>query len=214
VTADRDSFQQELQTRQLRRLEVLMDVVFAVVVWQFFSLIPLPTQSGDLGSLFNFLASELEAFAAAAIGVAIVIIYWLQNNALFGRVERTDSRHASIAILQIFFLLLFLYAVRVGIAVEASTETRAFESLTAALVGIASVAGWYYASHGGRLTSPSVSREDSERIFDRILAEPLTATLALACAFVGPILWEVSWLTYPLIALAMRRRREKKRAKV
>lgn len=78
--------------------------------------------------------------------MVVAIVYWLQNNALFGNLDRTDDLHTALSIMQIFFLLLFLYSIRVGATLEASSGTRAFESCTAALVGIASAMGWSYAN--------------------------------------------------------------------
>ena len=39
----------------------------------------------------------------------------------------------------------------------------------------------------------------------RVLAEPMTAVLTLALAFVSATAWEIGWLMYPLIARALRR---------
>ena len=35
----------ERETRQLRRLEVFMDVIFAVVLWRFFTFLPKPDEA-------------------------------------------------------------------------------------------------------------------------------------------------------------------------
>jgi hypothetical protein len=37
------------------------------------------------------------------------------------------------------------------------------------------------------------------------------AIITLPFAFVGPILWEISWLSYPLVVLMVRGRRRAKR---
>jgi hypothetical protein len=46
---------------------------------------------------------------------------------------------------------------------------------------------------------------------DRVMAEPITAIITLPCAFVGPIIWEISWFSYPLVVWLVRRRRRKKK---
>jgi len=38
-----------------------------------------------------------------------------------------------------------------------------------------------------------------------VLAEPLTAVLTLALAFVSAVAWEIGWLAYPFIAVLLRK---------
>jgi hypothetical protein len=61
------------------------------------------------------------------------------------------------------------------------------------------------------LLLPEVTEQYAYRLRDRILAEPITAIITIAFAFVGPILWEISWLSYPLVVLLVRRRRRAKK---
>ncbi|MBW2443097.1 MAG: hypothetical protein JRH12_21675, partial [Deltaproteobacteria bacterium] len=92
----------------------------------------------------------------------------------------------------------------------ASSLTRAFESIAAALVGIAGGWGWAYAIKNHRLLLPEVTESYAYHLRDRILAEPITATITIPFAFAGPVLWELSWLAYPLVVWAVRGRRRAK----
>jgi len=83
---------------------------------------------------------------------------------------------------------------------------------TAALVGITGGWAWSYAIKNRRLMLPEVTDSYARQLQDRILAEPITATLTLLLAFVGPIIWEVGWLSYPLFVILVRRRRERKQS--
>jgi uncharacterized membrane protein len=96
-------------TLQLKRLEILLDVVYGIVIWRLFSLLPKP-EGDDLAwaSVGGMLADEWLTLLVVAVGLAVVIVYWLQSNLLFGYLEITDTRHTTFGILQIFFLLLFL----------------------------------------------------------------------------------------------------------
>lgn len=199
----------ERESRQLRRLEVLIDVIFAIVIWRVFILIPRPgTSDWRWDAIGPFLSANVLTFILVALSIVIVIIYWLQNNALFNNLDRTDSRHTAISIVQIFFLLCFLLSIRLGVVLEASSGTRAFESGTAALVGIASAWGWSYAIKNRRLVSPDLTDQEAGDLQIRFLAEPMTALITLPCAFIGPWIWEVSWLSYPLIASFLKRRKK------
>ena len=197
------------ETRQLRRLEILMDVVYAIVIWRIFMFFPRP-ERGDRTweSVSSLLSTNLIDIALVIIALIVVIIYWLQNNALFGNLDRTDNRHTAIAILQIFFLLLFLYSIRLGVIFEGTLGTRVFESITAALVGIASVLGWAYAIKNHRLLAPDVTEHEARQLLERILVEPTTALITIPCAFIGPMLWETSWFLYPLLVFIAKRRKK------
>jgi uncharacterized membrane protein len=143
------------------------------------------------------------------IGMAIVIIYWLQNNLLFGHLERTDTRHTVLSILQIFCLLLFLYAIRVGTNYEAATDLRVFESLTALLVGVPSYFAWRHAKYKGGLVSPSLSKKEADAISVRILAEPITAAVTIPFALFAPVLWEIAWFSFPLVERLLRLKQDR-----
>jgi len=54
----------------------------------------------------------------AALGLFLVVGYWLQNNALFGSLERADNRFAALSIVQLLFLLLYLFSMGLGIDFE------------------------------------------------------------------------------------------------
>jgi uncharacterized membrane protein len=199
------------ESLQLRRLARMVDVVYAIIIWRCFMLLPRPDE-GQLSweHIGAFLIDNVGDFLAVIIGIAVTIIYWIQNNALFGNLQSTDSRHTILSILQLFFLLIFLVSLRLGIDLEASSLTRAFESIAAALVGIAGGWGWAYAIKNHRLLLPEVTESYAYHLRDRILAEPITATITIPFAFAGPVLWELSWLAYPLVVWAVRGRRRAK----
>jgi uncharacterized membrane protein len=200
-------------TRQLRRLEILMDVVYALVIWRLFMIMPRPEKIGEWRSLYSFLSSNAELYVIAGLGLVIVIIYWIQNNALFGYLDRTDGCHTVISIVQLFFLLLFLYSIRLGLDFPGESHSRALESVAVALVGIASIAGWRYAMKNRRLLSPEVTTQRADQISDQNLAEPIAAGITLPCAFLGPIIWELAWLSYIPVSYWLRRRRQTRKSK-
>ena len=114
----------------------------------------------------------------------------------------------ALSILQIFFLLLFLLSIKLGVELGGTFLSRVFESVTAALVGITGSWAWSYAIKDRRLMLPEVTDSYARELQDRILAEPITATLTILLAFAGPIVWEVGWFSYPIFVILIRRRRE------
>ncbi len=194
--------------RQMVRLETLMDVVYALVIWRLFQFLPRPMED-ETRTVWELFTDDPRPLLTVAIGMVIVIIYWMQNNLLFGHLERTDSKHTVFSILQIFCLLLFLYAIYLGTNYEAAADLRVFESLTALLVGIPSYWAWRHAKYQGKLVSPSLSKKDADAISVRILGEPITAAITIPFAFFAPVLWEVAWFSYPLILRALRVKQDK-----
>jgi uncharacterized membrane protein len=195
---------------QLNRLETLSDVVFAIVIWRAFMILPNPLEA-EVGwrTIGGFFAEEWPAFLAVGIGLAFTIIYWLQNNVLLGHLERTDGRHTLLVVLQLFFLLIFLRVIVMGVAFEPSAAMRALEGIAAAMVGISGAWGWAYAIKDRRLLPEELSDEEAGALNDRIAAEPATALFTIPFAFF-PIFWEISWFSYPMWIRLVKRRRQGK----
>jgi uncharacterized membrane protein len=196
------------QTSQMRRLETLSDVVYGVAIWRVFILFPRPDEPAwSWHSWREFLAAEGMTIVLIAIGVAVLIIYWLQSNTLFSLVERADGKFAVRAIMQLFFVLLFLFSIRVGTELPASAWTRGFESVAALLLGLCSTWMWTYAAKGRRLLHEDVTGDEATAVRRWITAEPATAAFTLPFIFT-PIFWNLAWFTYPAVRRFFRRARK------
>lgn len=192
---------------QLKRLETLFDVVYGIIIWRLFMLLPRPADANfELTTLAELLLENKGNFVVVGLALAIVIVYWVQSNTLFGNLEKTDTRHTAIAILQMFLTLFMLYAIGLSVHYGSSDGTRALESVAALLLGVTSFLGWWYAMNKGRLLLPGVGREEARAISTRNLSEPLSAAITIPFAFLGPGMWELSWFFYPLIVYITRRR--------
>ena len=203
--ADIPTAENRLGALRLTRLERLTDVVYAIVLWRLFAMIPQPGRDGwKWDDISSFAASEWPIFLLCAIGLIFTIMYWLQTHTLLGKLARSDARHSILSILQIFFLFTFLYAIRSGIALGASPSMRAFESITAAAVGFSGGFAWAHAVKKDLLHS-SVTKAEAIELRYRFLAEPITALVTLFFVFT-PILWELSWFANPLVIKFMKSR--------
>jgi hypothetical protein len=182
------------------------DVVFGLVILRTSLLFPQPEGERGFASLREFFQTGSAPIAMILIAIVLVTIYWIQNNAILGRLSRTDGRHTTIAILHLFSLLLFLYAVRLGLEFDGDLEAMVSESGAAALMGLLGVVGCIDASRRG-LVDPRVSEGDAKRLFTKLLPEPLTALLTIPLAFVGPRAWGLAWLVLGVgIGYVLRRR--------
>jgi uncharacterized membrane protein len=192
------------ESRQLRRLETLIDGVFALVIVLIAVDIPLPAEDAGF-ELVAFLTSSLSAFGHAALGIAVILVYWFQNNLLLGNLARTDGTHATLSIVQVFLMILYLLTVSLGIRVGNEPLVLAAQSAAAALLGVVAAGAWWYASHGQKLLTEECDDGEVSALRLRVLAEPLTAALTFALAFVSALAWELGWLAYPLVVFLLRR---------
>ena len=205
MAPDIPAAENRLRTLQLTRLERFTDVVYAIVLWRLFAMIPQPGRSDwSWDNISEFAAAEWPVLLLCAIGLVFTIMYWLQSHTLLGKLARSDGRHSILSILQIFFVFTFLYAIRSGIALGASPGMRAFESLTAAAIGFSGGFAWAHAVKKNLLHS-SVTKAEAIELRYRFLAEPVTALVTLFFVFT-PILWELSWFAYPIVIKIMKGR--------
>jgi hypothetical protein len=110
----------------------------------------------SLEGMKAFMSANALGYILVLVFVLLVIIYWIQNNVLFNNLDNKDGKHTALSIAQLFSLLLFLYAIKLGMDVGAGAATRAIESITALLVGLTSAAAWGFVVPGacpGRLSS-------------------------------------------------------------
>ena len=195
-------------TLQLRRLERLMDVVFALILWRIFMLLPRPDgETAQWASVLEMVTQSWDRFVLALLGTVIVIVFWLQNNSLLGRLERTDRVHTALSIFQILFLLIMLYSIGLSINYGGDVTTRLMESVAALLVGLMAYLGWRHAMSRGKLLAEEVGDDEASATLEENMAEPITAACTIPFAFVGPLAWELSWFLYPVIKVWLSRRR-------
>ncbi len=192
--------------KQLLRLERLTDLVFALVIWRIFMILPRPSfDNPEWETVGDMLISEWAGFVVPLLAILIVIVYWLQSNSLLSKLNGTDAIHTGISIFQVFFVLFYLYALGLGIGVGSAADTRVLESSAAALVGVTAYLGWWYACRKGELLADDVSDEEAKKVVNANFAEPMTALLTIPAAFIGPWAWELSWFLYPFLKWLLRR---------
>jgi len=186
----------EYGRRQLRRLEFLTDVVFGLAIVRLIFLLPRPEDGlGSVATVTELFKDASGPLAMVAIGLAWTIIFWIQNNRVFGALERTDTKHTVLSLLQVCAMLLFLYAVRLGVDFDGQLGAMLAESLAAALMGGLAIAGWLYAVRN-KLVVEAASAADKRQITASLLGEPITALLTVGIAFLGPGWWTLAWLVF------------------
>jgi uncharacterized membrane protein len=203
--------EQERQTRQLSRLEMLMDVMFALMLYRILAPLPMPSEEDEwvweFGAMLALGQEIGPALLMAIIGVILIIIYWLQNNKLLGNLTRTNGPHVSFCIGQLVFLVLYAYAMTIAENFDSPT-TRALQSLALAGVGFCGFFGFRYAAKERRLLSDRISDQEADALKISVLPEPVAGLLTIPLAFIGPWAWELGWLVMLPLGGWLRRRHD------
>lgn len=196
---------------QLNRLERLSDIVYGIIVWQLFMLIPTPDSVGrEWADLGEYLSDSGPTLLVVLVGVGWAIVYWIQSNRMFSVMRATDNLHSALSIFQLFFLFVFLYSMKLGVDVGGVTGTWALESSSSTAVGLCSLLAFKHASKDRRLLHADVMDAEAHQIAVRSRAEPLSTGITIPFAFIpGPLVfgfnvtWELSFFIYPIIVAAM-----------
>jgi len=197
--------------QQLRRLQTLTDVFYAIIIWRLFVLIPKPDAENQYDSLGAYFSDNGVILAVLILGMVWAVIYWLQSTKLLGVLQATDGVHSTFVLFQLFFLLVFLYSMKLGVEIGGQAGTWCFESIAATLVGLCALLAFARARKKG-LLHDDVTEEEARRLAIRYRAEPLTAAFTIPFAFLpGPVIfgfsvtWEFSWFIYPIMVAIMNR---------
>lgn len=182
------------EMRQLLRLQTLIDVVYGIILFRIFLFLPRPEVDGfGAGELVTVLKQSYLNYLVIIVGIIMVILYWSQSNLQFGNVERTNGTLAFISILQVMFLLVYFYFVRLDIEFDGAVIALQMESVFLALAGFMSVFGWYY-SIRMKLVSDDLTKDDQYAVYLKLLPEPIVSVLSFPFALLGPGIWTLSWL--------------------
>ena len=117
----------------------------------------------------------------------------MQSNLQFGNLDRTDGRHATLSLLQVITLMIYLYFVRLDVQLDGATIVLQMESVFLALSGFFALWSWHYAIKS-KLISDKLNKEEQNKVYLKLLPEPIVSTLSFPFAAFGPDIWTLSWL--------------------
>ena len=131
----------ERERRQRRRLETLADVIYGVAIVLLVVGLPTPRTEGFEGtSLVAFLAEYYEPILGSAVGLFLVVTYWIQNNAVAGVLSHTDNRHSTLMLAQLILMLGYFYSTTLSEELDHPPGVLAVQSGALALMGIVGIA--------------------------------------------------------------------------
>jgi|GEM_PF-459591 len=180
--------------KQLFRLGVIIDVLYALMIYKLFTLMPNP-EIDHFGreELYSVLTESYLNYTVIIIGLVLVILYWGMSNLQFGNLKRTNSTHSTLSILQIFSLMLYIYFVRLDTQFGGEVILMQMQSLFLAVAGFLSVWSWHYALKNN-LVSDAPSKLEKESMYIQLMPEPIVSVLTFPLAWFGPGIWTLGWL--------------------
>jgi len=180
--------------RQLTRVMTIVDVLYGLMIFRAFLLMPRPeVDHFTANEIVSVLKTSYINYLVMAVGMILILLYWGQSHVIFGNLKRTDSRLSILAILQAFFVLLYLYFIRLDIEMGGQTLVLRLESISLAIAGGIGVWSWHHANKQGLITE-TVTDLEKDKTYLKLMPEPITSVLTLPFAVFGPNIWTISWL--------------------
>jgi uncharacterized membrane protein len=178
----------------LNSLKIVINVLYALMIFQTFLILPRPDdpelEYNTLPQIFSDNAIQL---VIITVGLIMIITYWIQFNKQLGNLVRSSPMHATLAIVQMICLMLYLYFVRFDMEYDGMTLALQMESIFLALAGFIGVYNWVYARRN-KLTSDQIDKKEERAILYQILPEPIAALFSLPFATISPAAWTISFL--------------------
>ena len=180
--------------KQLFRLSVLIDVLFAMLIYQIFLFLPRPEVDGfTKDDLMEVLSKSYLNYLVMLVGFVLILIYWGQSNLQFGNLKRTDGRHAALSILQVIALMIYLYFVRLDVEFDGAVIALQMESVFLAISGFLGLWSWHYAVRNN-LVSEKITGPEKDKVYLKLTPEPVVSILTFPFAVFGPDIWTLAWL--------------------
>jgi uncharacterized membrane protein len=196
----------ERDARQLDRLARIVDVLYALALFRTITVLPHPTvaQVQEAGSVLGAMRADLPDFMLVILGVALVAVFWGANNMMFGNLVRTDARHALSSIVQTMGVMMFGYTLRLSNELGDLPQILAAQSVILLIAGAMAAMAWSRARRTGMI-SDAVTEEEKQQVARKLLTEPILAVLTIPLAWVGPMIYTISWFVgFPAVDRVLR----------
>ena len=179
----------------LNSIRVVINVLYALMIFQIFLILPRPDDP-ELAyhSLSQIYSDNIMQLVMIVVGLILILLYWIQFNTQMGNLVRSSPLHATLAVVQMIFLMIYLYFLRFDMEYDGMKLALQMESIFLALAGFIAAINWRYARSNG-LTSDQIDDNEELNIFYKILPEPLASLFTLPFAALGPTYWTLAFLS-------------------
>ena len=198
--------EQERGFAQLVRVITVIDVLYALIIFRLFTLLPNPDiDNFGASELITVLKSSFANYTVMIIGIVLVLIYWQQSNLIFGNIKRTDPRHSSISILQVVCLMVYLYFIKLDTQFGSSGLIMRMQSIMLALAGFFAIYSWFYAIKK-EIISDAVDVSFQQSVYIKLIPEPLIALITIPLSYLGTGIWTLGWLLVIPVGIITKRK--------
>ena len=178
----------------LSSLKIVVNVIYALLLFQIFLILPRPDDPElNYRSLVDIFDEHSMKLVVILVGLILTITYWIQTNKQLGNLVRSSPIHASLAIVQMVCLMLYLYFLRFDMEFDGMTFALQMESIFLALAGFIGVYNWMYVRKNN-LTSDQIDKQEERAMLFQFLPEPMASLFSLPFATLGPGIWTLSFL--------------------
>ena len=179
----------------LNSIRVVVNVLYALMIFQIFLILPRPDDP-ELAyhSLSQIYSDNIMQLVMIVVGLILILLYWIQFNTQMGNLVRSSPLHATLAVVQMIFLMIYLYFLRFDMEYDGMKLALQMESIFLALAGFIAAINWRYARSNG-LTSDQIDENEELNIFYKILPEPMASLFTLPFAALGPTYWTLAFLS-------------------
>jgi uncharacterized membrane protein len=198
----------------LSSLRILINVLYALLIFQVFLILPRPGDPElEYLSLLQIFQEHIMQLVVIVVGFILILMYWIQFNRQLGNLKRSSPLHATLAMVQMVCLMLYLYFVRFDMEYDGMTLALQMESIFLALAGFIAAINWRYANKNN-LTSDKITRAEEMNIFYSLLPEPLASLFTLPFAAYGANVWTLAFLSIIPIGFLLKLVRKKYEPKI
>ena len=179
----------------LYSLKIVINVLYALLIFQVFLILPRPDDPELVYvSLTQIYSEHIMQLVMMVVGLILILMYWIQFNTQMGNLVRSSPLHATLAVVQMIFLMIYLYFLRFDMEFDGMKLALQMESIFLALAGFIAAINWRYARSNG-LTSDQIDKNEELNIFYKILPEPMASLFTLPFAGLGPTYWTIAFLS-------------------
>jgi len=100
--------------------------------------------------------------------------------------------------------MIYLYFVRLDVEFEGAVIALQMESVFLALSGFFALWAWYYAIKN-KMISDHITTDEQNKVYLKLLPEPIVSVLSFPFAAFGPDIWTLSWLLLIPVGIVSKR---------
>ena len=179
----------------LNSIKIVINVLYALMIFQVFLILPRPDDPLlEYNTLPQIYSEHITQLLVILVGFVLIVLYWIQFNRQLGNLVRSSPVHATLSVIQMISLMLYLYFVRFDLEFDGMKLALQMESIFLALAGFIGAYSWRYARKN-KLTSKQITDDEEKSLFFSLLPEPLASLFTLPFAAFGPTIWTISFLS-------------------